>query len=326
MGMAASQARFLSITARLSNLEFEGQQINQARMNIANLSEQAATEYQQAMSNRRLLFDPLRQVYNDKNNYQVFTYDSIVNSVEEGGLGMRLVDRNGKIIVPAIPSEVEGTAEEINYIVDDKIYDSHYLELGLREKGWNLQKANYVKAATSWKEYDLISSCTNRFAATFDNWSEADKTSFKYEFCNYERVTNMQDTAGYCFRYVDSDGNVVTPSLDENVNDEDYVYDMLTSGEWSVQMGTKTTTGNIFSWSNADWRSTEGIYDILDTTDDGVATAKFEKLKAKYQKQDKELELRQKQIDSEHSALQTEYDAVKKVIDKNVETSFRTFG
>lgn len=43
------------------------------------------------------------------------------------------------------------------------------------------------------------------------------------------------------------------------------------------------------------------------------------------QAQDRTLELRLKQLDTEQNALQTEMDAVKKVISKNVETSFKTF-
>lgn len=35
MGLAASQARFLSLTARKSDLELTGQQINQSRMQVA---------------------------------------------------------------------------------------------------------------------------------------------------------------------------------------------------------------------------------------------------------------------------------------------------
>ena len=38
MGLSASQARLLSLTARQSNLEFEGQQINQQRTNLSNQS------------------------------------------------------------------------------------------------------------------------------------------------------------------------------------------------------------------------------------------------------------------------------------------------
>ena len=41
--------------------------------------------------------------------------------------------------------------------------------------------------------------------------------------------------------------------------------------------------------------------------------------------QDKNLELKLKQLDTEQNAIQTEMDAVKKVISKNVESSFKTF-
>ena len=38
MGMAASQARYLALTARKTNTEYEGQQINQARTALSNQS------------------------------------------------------------------------------------------------------------------------------------------------------------------------------------------------------------------------------------------------------------------------------------------------
>ena len=43
------------------------------------------------------------------------------------------------------------------------------------------------------------------------------------------------------------------------------------------------------------------------------------------QAQDRTLELRLKQLDTEQNALQTEMEAVKKVISKNVESTFKTF-
>ena len=45
----------------------------------------------------------------------------------------------------------------------------------------------------------------------------------------------------------------------------------------------------------------------------------------KIQQQDRTLELRLKQLDTEQEALQTEMEAVKKVIDKNIESTFKTF-
>ena len=44
------------------------------------------------------------------------------------------------------------------------------------------------------------------------------------------------------------------------------------------------------------------------------------------QQEDRQLELRLKQLDTEQNALSTEIDAVKKVVDDNVESSFKTFG
>jgi DNA repair ATPase RecN len=38
MGLAASQSRYLSLTARKSNLELTGQQINQSRLELANVT------------------------------------------------------------------------------------------------------------------------------------------------------------------------------------------------------------------------------------------------------------------------------------------------
>ena len=46
MGMAASQARFLGLTARKTNVEYEGQQINQQRTTLAN---QSANYYNQLL-------------------------------------------------------------------------------------------------------------------------------------------------------------------------------------------------------------------------------------------------------------------------------------
>ena len=44
------------------------------------------------------------------------------------------------------------------------------------------------------------------------------------------------------------------------------------------------------------------------------------------QAKDKSLELKIKQLDTEQNAITNELDAVKKVIEKNVESSFKTFG
>lgn len=45
MGLAASQARFLSLTARKSDLEFNAQQVNQERMRLSNDTQTLFEQY-----------------------------------------------------------------------------------------------------------------------------------------------------------------------------------------------------------------------------------------------------------------------------------------
>lgn len=77
--------------------------------------------------------------------------------------------------------------------------------------------------------------------------------------------------------------------------------------------------------ASVDWRTLPGINDQLYTDDDEEASAKYEYETDLIHTEDQQLELELKDIDTEHKAVETEIDAVKKVIDKNIEMSFKTF-
>ena len=75
MGMAASQARYLALTARKTNTEWEGQQINQARTALAN---QSANLFNQLLgmqvpnAPKTSDYTKLQYSYSDGNNDSVF--------------------------------------------------------------------------------------------------------------------------------------------------------------------------------------------------------------------------------------------------------------
>ena len=52
----------------------------------------------------------------------------------------------------------------------------------------------------------------------------------------------------------------------------------------------------------------------------------YEAQMSQVQSIDKALELRETDLNTQHNEVQTEYDAVKKVIEKNIEMSFKTLG
>ena len=56
MGMSASQARLLSITARLTNNEFRAQTITNSKLRLASESEEASRDYMDVLRSKQLMF------------------------------------------------------------------------------------------------------------------------------------------------------------------------------------------------------------------------------------------------------------------------------
>lgn len=123
--------------------------------------------------------------------------------------------------------------------------------------------------------------------------------------------------------YVDKDGNV-TAQYEINVCQEvsnSYIFqNALRNGGLYLQ---KLNDDGEFETSP--WQNNPNIIDKYDTSDDDVAQSEYEAKSLKIQNQDKMLDLELKQIETQHKAVETEYDSVKKIIDKNIEVSYKIF-
>ena len=75
MGMAASQARLLSITTRLTNNEFRSQMVANSKMRLANETQAASDEYMEALNATKLQY-----VYYDANGKQT-NYDLTASTI-----------------------------------------------------------------------------------------------------------------------------------------------------------------------------------------------------------------------------------------------------
>lgn len=221
MGMSASQARFLMLTARRSDIEYQVQQINQERLNLSNNMEGAARIYTDKLSNTVLVY---RSAQNQANC--TLTYDAITKSIPDGGMGMYIINSAGKIVV-ASQKELENVPEEekSNYWVDMDLKDVDYLERNLKE------------------------------------------------------------------------GNYYIGQYGEENKMKEFALDGLSE-----------------------------VSEVLDTSDDAQAQAEYEGRMSTLQQQDKMLELQLTQLESEHQAIMTEIESIKDVINKDVESSFKTFG
>ncbi len=94
MGLAASQARFLAITARKMNCEFESMQIAQDKLSVTRDLQKVSEEYQNSLNATKLVWDTAdNDVYNL--SYAAMMTPSTINEYN----AYMLTDSTGKIVL-----------------------------------------------------------------------------------------------------------------------------------------------------------------------------------------------------------------------------------
>ena len=305
MGLAASQCRLLLLTARLSDTEYRAQMICQRRMALAMLTEQIATDYTRKLNNRTL-----RHVYAldaNQNNTTIkepMTYYTLTaNNSAMGGGQFRVVLADGRIAVPSV-KDIPGM---ISVLQNQQGGTSYVTKAHINQYLHNYTGNN--EALTSL----VIDELTDDDYATVYNLIKDDP--------DFQKM--MGTVNGSSSVIVPGDGNeyVVIPAL---ANTE-YFQNAIRTGGIYVEQYQRNYAENE-GWAPYDIIDSPYISDDLYTEDDGAAQAEYTAKTAVIQAQDKQLEMELKQVETQHQAAQTEYDSVKKVIEKNIERSFKTFG
>lgn len=106
----------------------------------------------------------------------------------------------------------------------------------------------------------------------------------------------------------------------EGVSNADFFQSALRNGSLYLE---KADSNNEFH--TVGWGSLDCINDTLNTEDDAEAEAEYEAKSLTLSNQDKMLDLELTQIQTQHKAIETEYDSVKKVIEKNIDVSYKIF-
>lgn len=286
MGLAASQGRYLALTARNSDLTYEMQQIAQQRLNLATQTQTVADTYNEAMSNTVMLV-------NLADGSQRLTYDIITSQDPFNGLNMRIVDANGNVVVPTNQSAINVTYTDEN---GEKVSETFTSAADFVNK--YMADDIQIEEMSSWSLEDVASHYNQTY-------------SVSGTVVTYESGINSS-LKGENERYL----------FDDNCKDPDYLQQMLTSGEWTLQ---QIDTTNADEWANVEWQGTSSISEVYDTSDDAAAEAEYQSAMTELQNMDKILELRLEQIQTEQSAVEKEMESVKNIISKNIESTFKTF-
>lgn len=142
MGLSASQARFLQLTARKSNVEYQAQQISFERLQLANKMTEAATLYQDKTSNRKYIFTYRNGEGTSNVDVTYKNYLNYMNKQLEGFSSSQekyyLVSSSAKKIIVTNQDEIDtminndpSLKQENFMIVDDDLQDTDHFQHAL---------------------------------------------------------------------------------------------------------------------------------------------------------------------------------------------------
>ncbi len=342
MGLSASQARYLQLTARKSDKEYQAQQINQQRNEVAKRLSDAAMTYSEGINNRRLMFSV--PVGNGTEVNKVALDYKTITAAYPSGLGYTLVDKNGTQVRP-MSEEASKLAEQLKAQADAEyeekmnkkyftvdVEGEHGEKQATRVNGQNFEKLIGFADPIVDEKGNTVDS--KSFLENVKNMNEVELNDYwsknGYSFLSGNELNQSAYVEGYADAavvrnkmYAEADELLKTPIIyDDRCNDNDYLENQLRTGEWTLRKLKEDQSG----YEDINYSYVGNIVDELDTSDDAQVTSDYEYLTTYWQQKDKELELQLQQIQSEHNAIETEIDSVKKVIEKNVDKTFKTFG
>ena len=242
MGLAASQARLLLLTARKSDLEYRAQQITNSIMILAQQTEQVAREYSIKISNQTIMYTDA----SDKDQTSQNISASTLASLASGGVyKLQIKDSNGK---------------------------------------WQNWSATYQAGYANINDpTDIIT------PEEFEALSDEDKA-------NYTQTSNS---------------NIIT---------NDFSGPEILEGYNNGSMRIVDANGQ-----EVDLNSNNGFVTTYYTDDDKAAEAEYNTKTASIQVKEKRLQNDLNQVQTQQSACDTEIDSVKKIMDKNIERTFKVF-
>ena len=395
MGMAASQARFLGLTARKTNVEFEGQQINQQRTTLSN---QSANYYNQLLG----MAVPVPPSVDDFTK-TVYTFEdgALSNSIstmiaQPGGMylisytsswtddfaavsaGQSIVTKNSKPDLNKTNNAIDGIvygvgAKELRrmgdafkldvykddkktgtsvYMKNGKYYSDAECKTAIKDADKSSYKLNenyndeYLKSLSldqleklqieeeqyisilnkqyapdgneTWMVRYVQNTSTGTWSPFFNKKSVLDKAIYSDNGSSQSNIPaytigsaqKTEEVKGVLAKMEqDSSGRIISVTL--NADDPKNAVTYAVTTNTATDQAKYNDAMNQYEYDK--YQYDQSIQEI---------NAKIEIIQA----EDKNLELRLKQLDTEQDAISTEMDAVQKVIEKNTESTFKTFG
>jgi len=269
MGLSASQARMLSLTARLSDLELRAQTIENSKIRLSDESAAASKKYSDAL---------------DKQTMKVYS------GLQSNGTS----------------SYITATAANLTTYGAISTTDKQRF---IKNAAGQVLVSNAIKTAYDGSAGNVATFLTSMSVASTDTGA----TTY------YTNLFNEIKNAGGCI----TDGT----TNDANLKDSQWLQSQIDGGNiFLYEYDSTAGTAGTGDYVNITWNSGDAtLSEVTDTTQTAKAEADYDTTMANIQSKDKRFDTQLSTIDTEHTATQTEIDSVKKVMNKNIERSFKIF-
>ncbi len=344
MGMAASQARLLTITARMHDVEYQAQSIQNAKIQLATQSDQVYNEYLEAMDATSLT------IKDTFGNPVVANFNNLcsINAVESGMNKYAIKTDRDELVVPASIKDgyedfIYGNPENKNDPYAFAFFMMNMESINNLEEGdvAAVREAEAAVAANHADDKSLTSIQESMDAilakvdeGDYNNLDEEQKKKYdelekslqyklyqKYAEEVYTEATmgdedfNQTEFDYYVrmFREIQAAGgscvsiSVYDGPSGDAANDSDWLKNMIGSGKFSIDIVNQNKKTGEVSFGATSVASDTYLGETATSTVDKQALAKAE---AKYEHDTKILNQKDKKFDMDLSKLETERTAL----------------
>ena len=330
MGLAASQARLLSLTARMHDIEYKAQKLEAQKLQMANKSTQVYNEYEAALNEQKIQYKIIGA--DGSASYKDATVKDLVTATGEAKSDyiMHNIATN-QMYCTAAQIEAFNKANGATVGGDGKYTDATYKQ---NDKG------EYVKA-----DGDPVADQNNPAAdgvvitaATETATTKAElfaklmgdelgaSSSYQTLFKEMEEcVAKHNGKPKDAFIAVDATAGDYAPTADiaKQFESSTYLTNMINEGFIVLH---KMTGDNITGAADEVNVATDAaLQQVSDETKLKKAEAKYEADMAKINAKDKKFDTDIAALEQERNAIKTEIDTLKTVAKDNVERTFKLF-
>lgn len=196
MGISASQARLLTITARLTSNEYESQQISNAKMRLATKSEQASNEYIAALNSRQLQFvtyDAQGAAVNESLTANaLYQYSDMKNQYA-------LLNSNGQMLVASADAKNFEKAQNLDEFLGlygvEKTYRTESLAANALKLTTNSDEGGVADYITAWEDAINVAK-SNKYPDTNGN-EGALSSEERFQLDKYDAFYKYNDALSY---------------------------------------------------------------------------------------------------------------------------------